>query len=194
MEGTTNMNKFLRYAAAGAAVASFGIASSAQAATTAQASATAIILSSLAVSVDASNNTLSFGTIADGGISADQTIAVSAAGVRGTCPASLTCAGTITAPTFHVTGAKSKAVNISFVNATETLTYVGTAPSGFTSNTMSVGSFVTDATNGGVSNQLLLSATAGAQTDFHVGGTLTVHPDQAPGTYQGTLTVSVAYN
>jgi hypothetical protein len=188
------MSKILRYAAVGAALASFGVASTAQAATTAQASATAIILSSLAVSVDASNNTLSFGTIADAGISADQTIDVSAAGVRGTCPAQLTCAGTITAPTFHVSGAKSKAVNITFVNATEPLAYVGTAPTGFTSNTMSVGNFVTDASNGGVSNQLLLSSTAGALTDFHVGGTLTVHPDQAPGPYQGTLTVSVAYN
>jgi spore coat protein U-like protein len=38
------------------------------------------------------------------------------------------------------------------------------------------------------------SATLGTATDFHVGGTLTVHADQAPGTYQGTLTVSVAYN
>lgn len=187
------MSKFLRYAAVGAAVASFGIASGAQAATTAQANATATILSSLAVSVDASANTLGFGTIADAGISSDQTISVSAAGVRGACPASLTCAGTITVPTFHVSGAKSKLVNISFVNATENLAYVGTAPSGFTANTMSVGSFVTDAT-GGTTNQLLLSATAGAQTDFHVGGTLTVHADQAPGTYQGTLTVAVAYN
>lgn len=188
------MSKFLRYAAVGAAVASFGIASGAQAATTAQANATAIILSSLAVSVDASNNTLSFGTIADGGISANQTIDVSPAGVRGTCPVGLTCAGTITAPTFHVTGAKSKAVNITFVNPTETLAYVGTAPTGFVANTLSVGNFVTDASNGGVPNQLLLSSTAGAVTDFNVGGTLTVQPDQAPGTYQGTLTVSVAYN
>jgi hypothetical protein len=188
------MSKILRYAAVGAALASFGIASSAEAATTAQANATAIILSSLAVSVDASANTLNFGTIADGGISANQTIDVSAAGVRGTCPAGLTCAGTIAVPTFHVTGAKSKAVNITFANATETLAYVGTAPTGFTSNTLTVGTFVTDAVNGGISNQLVLSSTAGAQTDFHVGGTLTVHPDQAPGTYQGTLTVAVAYN
>ena len=180
--------------AAGVAIAGLGLAAPASAATTDSADVQAQILTALSVVAVTGDDVLDFGTIADGGISADQTIAVSAAGVRGTCPASLTCAGTITAPTFHVTGAKSKAVNISFVNATETLTYVGTAPSGFTSNTMSVGSFVTDATNGGVSNQLLLSATAGAQTDFHVGGTLTVHPDQAPGTYQGTLTVSVAYN
>jgi hypothetical protein len=188
------MSKFLRYAAVGAAVASFGIASGAQAATTAQANASAIILSSLSVAVDPSANTLSFGTIADGGITADQTIDVSAAGVRGTCPVGLTCAGTITAPTFHVTGAKSKAVNITFTNASETLSYVGTAPTGFASSSMTVGNFVTDAVNGAVSNQLVTSATLGTATDFHVGGTLTVHPDQAPGTYQGTLTVSVAYN
>jgi spore coat protein U-like protein len=188
------MSKLLRYAAVGAALASFGVASGAQAATTAQANATAIILSSLSVRVDDSANTLSFGTIADSGIAADQTIDVSAGGVRGVCPAGLTCAGTITAPTFWVKGAASKAVNVSFVNASETLNYVGTAPTGFSNNTMSVGSFVTDAVNGAVTNQLVLSATAGTETAFHVGGTLTVHPDQAPGTYQGTLTVSVAYN
>ena len=187
------MSKFLRYAAIGAAVASFGIASGAQAATTASADVKAKILSTLAVSVDSSQDTLDFGTIGDSGpITGDVTLSVSAAGVKGTCPTGLTCAGTATVPLFHVSGANSKAVNITFVNASETLSYVGTAPSGFTNATMSVGSFVTNAVNGTTTNQLLLDST-GVGT-FQVGGTLTVHQDQAPGTYKGTLSVSVAYN
>jgi hypothetical protein len=186
------MSKFVRYTALAAAVASLGIASGAQAATTAQANATAEILSTLAVSVDGSIKTLDFGTIADGGIATDQTISVTAAGTRGACPVGLTCAGTTASPLFHVIGAKDKAVNISFANANETLAYVGTAPTGFTNNTMTVGNFVTDAANNSVTNQLLLSSAGAA--DFRVGGTLTVHPDQAPGVYRGTLTVSVAYN
>ena len=52
---------------------------------------------------------------------------------------------------------------------------------------MTAGSFVTDA----ASNQVTL---AGGTADFSVGGTLTVHPNMAPGVYTGTLTVSVAYN
>ena len=187
------MSKFLRYAAIGAAVASFGIASGAQAATTAQADVTAKILSTLAVSVDPSQNTLDFGTIGDSGpITGDVTLAVSAAGVKGTCPTGLTCGGTATVPLFHVTGANNKAVNINFANASETLAYQGTPPNGFAAKTMTVGSFVTNATNGSTNNQLVLDSTGGGT--FQVGGTLTVHQDQAPGTYKGTVNVSVAYN
>lgn len=186
------MSKLLRYAAVGAAVASFGIASGAQAATTDSADVKAKILSTLTVSVDATQNALDFGSIADGGIASSQTIAVAPDGTRGACPALLTCSGTTAAPLFHVTGANSKAVNITFVNASETLSYQGTPPTGFTNNTLSAGTFVTDAVNGVTNNQLLLSA--GGTGDFHVGGTLTVPVDAAPGTYQGTLTVSVAYN
>jgi hypothetical protein len=186
------MSKLLRYAAVGAAVASFGIASGAQAATTDSANVTAEILTALSVDVDATADTLDFGTIADGGISADQTIAVDTTGTRGVCPANLICGGTTAAPLFHVSGLSGKSVQISFANTTETLSYDttingGPAPVGFTS-AMSVGSFVTDAS----SNAVLLDASGLA--DFNVGGTLTVHPNMAPGVYTGTLTVSVAYN
>lgn len=186
------MSKFLRYAAVGAAVASFGIASGAQAATTDSANATATILTALSVDVDATADTLDFGTLADGGISADATYTVNAAGVAGTCPTNIICGGTTAAPLFHVSGLAGKSVQISFVNTTETLSYDttingGAAPSGF-SSAMSVGSFVTSA----ASNAVLLSS--GGLADFSVGGTLTVHPNMAPGVYTGTLTVSVAYN
>lgn len=185
------MSKFLRYAVVGAAAASFGLASAAQAATTDSANATATILTALSVDVDATADTLDFGTIADGGITADQTIAVSAAGVRGACPANLICGGTVAAPLFHVTGLAGHAVQVTFANATETLSYDtvtngGAAPAGFNS-AMTVGSLVTNKSL----NQLAL--TTGTE-DFSVGGTLTVHPNMAPGVYTGTVTVSVAYN
>ena len=153
---------------------------------------TAEILTALSVDVDATADTLDFGTIADGGITADQTIAVDTAGARGTCPTNLICGGTTAAPLFHVSGLSGKSVQISFVNSTETLSYDtvsngGPAPSGFAS-AMSVGSFNTDATG----NAVLLDASGLA--DFSVGGTLTVHPNMAPGIYTGTVSVSVAYN
>ncbi len=187
------MSKFLRFAAVGAAMASFGIASGAQAATTDSADVKATILTTLTVAVDASEDSLDFGNIADtGNIAASQTIDVATDGTRGACPAGLTCSGTTRAPLFHVTGANSKAVDISFLNSSETLAYQGTPPLGFSNSTLTVSNFVTDAVNGATTDQLLLSA-AGAG-DFHVGGTLTVPVDTAPGTYKGTLTLSVAYN
>lgn len=181
------MSKFLRYAAIGAAVASFGIASGAQAATTDSATATAKILSTLAVAVDSTQDSLDFGSIADGGITGPVTFSVAADGTAGTCPALLTCSGTTKAPKFHVSGTDTKVVNISFVNSTESLNYVGTYPTGFASHQMSVGSFVTDATG----DQVTLTSTG---ADFNVGGTLTVPKDTAPGVYTGTVSVAVAYN
>jgi len=184
------MSKFLRYAAVGAAMASFGIASAAQAGTTDSANATAQILTALAVKVDTTANTLNFGTIADGGLTANQSVTVDTTGtVTAGCAAGskLVCGGTTAAPLFHVTGLASKLVNISFVNTNETLSFVGTAPSGFVS-AMTATNFVTDASANQVN--LGLSGTA----DFKVGGTLVVQPNMAPGVYTGTVSVSVAYN
>lgn len=186
------MSKILRYAAAGVAMASLGIASGAQAATQDSADVTAEILTTLSVDIDATQDTLNFAQIADGGITTNQTITVGSDGVRGVCPANLLCQGTTAAPLFHVTGVGSQTVQVSFVNASETLSYDttangGTAPVGFAS-TMSVGSFVTSEP----SDQVILDGTGAG--DFTVGGTLTVQPNLAPGIYSGTLTVAVAYN
>jgi hypothetical protein len=97
------------------------------------------------------------------------------------------CGGTTAAPLFHVTGLINKLVNISFVNSSETLSFVGTPPSGFVS-AMTATNFLTDAAG----NQVSLGA--GGSADFKVGGTLVVQPNMAPGVYTGTLSVSVAYN
>jgi hypothetical protein len=185
------MSKFLRYAAVGAAVASFGIASGAQAATTDSANATATILTALTVQIDGTADTLDFGTIADGGLTADATVVVSPAGALVSCGTNLVCGTTHAAPLFHVNGVlTTNGVQVSFVNSTETLSYDtnlnGPAAAGL-ATAMSAGSFTTDK----ASNHLTM--TGGAE-DFSVGGTLTVHPNMAPGVYTGTLTVSVAYN
>jgi len=181
------MKSFLRGAAAGVAIAGLGLASAAQAATTDSADVQATVLTALAVKVQAANNVLDFGTIADGGITANANMTVTPAGALVSCPTNLVCGGTTKAPGFDVTGLGGKLVGISFVNSTETLTLVGTPPTGF-AGTMNAGSFTTDAT----SNQVTLSA--GGAASFNVGGTLTVQPSQAPGVYQGSVSVSVAYN
>jgi len=190
------MSKILRIAATGVAMASLGVASAASAATTDSADVTAVILTALSVDVDATADTLNFGTIADGGIAANQTIVVDTTGTRGACPANLICGGTTAAPLFHVTGLAANVVDVSLVNSAETLSYDtvangGAAPVGFNS-TMTVNNFQTDALNGAVTNQLVLDAAGDAS--FSVGGSLVVQPNMAAGVYSGTLTVSVAYN
>ena len=179
------MKAILRTAAAGLAIASFGVASAASAATSDDAQVTATILTALSVDVDPLDNTLNFGTIADGGITADQTITVTPAGTRsGNCPDGLVCGGTYNAPTFTITGLAGQNVQVTFENAAETLSITGYA--GTLDSTMSVGTFTTNLTD----DQVLLFD---GSEQFTVGGTLTVSPGQAPGVYTGTTTVEVAY-
>lgn len=181
------MNAFLRGAAATVAIATFGIATSASAATTASADATAEILTALSVAVSPTDDTLDFGQLADGGITGNVNLVVNANDTRGTCPTAVVCSGAVKSPTFNVSGLASKLVGVSFVNSIETLNYVGTAPTGFVS-TLNVGTFTTNKTG----NQLTLDTSGNGA--FSVGGTLTMQPNQAPGVYAGTVSVNVAYN
>jgi hypothetical protein len=184
------MKAILRTAAAGLAIATFGVASSASAATNDDAQVTAEILTALSVDVVAGDDTLDFGTIADGGIVGATNVVVSSAGVRGACPALLQCGGTTDAPTFRITGLSGLPVDISVRNATESLNLpVGTVvPAGFAA-AMTVSAFTLSDANA----QITLDGTA-ANDSFSVGGTLSVNPNQYPGVYSGTLTVDVAYN
>jgi hypothetical protein len=172
------MSKLLRYVAVGAAVASLGLASGAQAATSAQANASATILTSLAVAVDAADNTLNFGSIAPGASAVSVVVAPSGAL---TCPIGVVCSGTVNAPTFNITGAPNATVQVTFANASETLTDAS-------SDTMTASSFLTNLT----SDQATLAADGTAA--FNVGGSLAVAASQPAGSYTGTLTVNVAYN
>jgi len=182
------MKAILRTAAAGVAIASFGIASAASAATNDDAQVTAEILTALSVDVVPGDDTLDFGTIADGGIVGATSVVVGSNGVRGACPALLQCGGTTDAPSFLITGLSGLPVDISVRNATESLNLpVGTVvPAGFAA-AMTVSSFTLS------TNQITLNGTAANDT-FTVGGTLSVNPNQYPGIYSGTLTVDVAYN
>jgi hypothetical protein len=176
------MKSVLRYTAAGVALATFGFASAAQAAT-ANADATAEILSTLQVTVVPTDRTLDFGDIADNGLVGTSTVTVSELGVR-TCGANLTCSGTVEAPTFNVVGLVGSQVAVTFPSATAPLTYAGVVPSGMTGS-MTVGTFTTSAAT--------LNLVAG-NNPFTIGGTLTVNPLQAPGVYTGTVAVEVQYN
>ena len=178
------MKSILRTAAAGLALASFGVASSASAATD-TADVTAEILSTLTVTADAADDTLDFGQIADAGLVGSSTVIVDPAGVRN-CGANLTCTGTADAPTFNITGLTGAHVEVSFPSATVALTYAGVLPTGM-SGTMNVSDFTTSL----ASNQTVLAA---GLNPFTIGGTLTVNPLQAPGVYTGAVTVEVLYN
>lgn len=168
------MKSVLRYTAAGLALATVGIASNASAAT-ATAQADAVILQSLTVTLDGTEDALDFGTIALNGTTGG-TVVLTPANVR-TCAAALTCVGTTETPNFDIQGSANRPVSISFATPTISLTGPGTPMTvALTSSAASV----------------TLGAT-GAGT-FNVGGTLTVGNNQAAGAYTGTVNVVVIYS
>jgi hypothetical protein len=171
------MSKILRFAAAGAAMGTLAIASTAQAATSDTADVTAEILTALSVTVDPTDNTLNFGQIAPGASAANVVVAPDGSV---TCPTSVICSGATDAPTFDVLGSANALVYITFTNASETLSN-GT-------DSMTVSDFTTDQT----SDQITLDGSGNGS--FTVGGTLAVAASQAAGVYTGTLEVNVAYN
>jgi hypothetical protein len=161
------MKKFVKFVAAAAALTA-GV-SSAQAANTASASATAVIIAPVSV---AKNTDLDFGSIA-ANLTASGDVTIDAAGARN-CGVGLACSGSTTAAGFTITGVTGQNVSIGLTDSTIQLT------SG--ANTMDV--------------QLVPSVSSMALdgTDtFAVGGTLTVGAAQAAGNYTGTFQVEVNY-
>jgi hypothetical protein len=173
------MSKFLRYAAVGAAVATLGLASGAQAATQDNAQVSATILTSLSVAVRTGDDTLDFASISPG--AAAGVVTVAAADGSRTCDPAVICTGTTNAPTFDITGAPGATVYIRFDNTSVTLQDAA-------SDTMTADSFVTDQ----ASDTTTLDASG--QKAFAVGGSLHVAAGQAAGSYTGQLGVNVAYN
>ncbi|HEY6817024.1 MAG TPA: DUF4402 domain-containing protein [Croceibacterium sp.] len=178
------MKTVLRYTAAGVALATFGFASQASAAT-GSAQVRAEILSTLQVAAVTGDTTLDFGQIADSGLTASSTVTVAPTGAL-TCGTNLTCSGTANAPTFDITGLAGSSVAISFPSSTATLNYAGVIPTGMTGQ-MTVSALTTSSTG------MTLAAGAGVNT-FTIGGTLTVNQLQAPGVYTGAVSVQVLYN
>jgi hypothetical protein len=166
-------NKFRIGAAGVILVSALGMAGTANAATTASATAQANILAALDIQSDGSK--LDFGTIAYNGAG---TVTVDSAGTR-TCSAQLVCSGTTSAAGFNVTGGadqnvgvtlSSNSINIS--NGTDTMLV-----NQFTSN---LASWVGNLGGGGAFS-------------FAVGGKLHVAGTESSGLYTGTFSVSVAY-
>lgn len=174
------MSKFIRIAAAGVAMASLGVASTANAATTATANAEAEILTALSVTVDAADDTLDFGQIAPGASPVSIVIDPTSEAISGGCPTAVICAGTPNAPTFNIVGNPGSLVYLTVPSATVQLSN-GT-------DTMDVTAFTTNRAG----DQVTLSG--GGLGDFRVGGSLAVAASQPAGTYTGTFDVSVSYN
>lgn len=173
------MKSILRTAAAGVALATFGIASGASAQTTASATADAEILAALSIVVDGTANSLDFGTVAIGNIGGPASLVVAPDGTRTGCTTQVICGGTAAAPLFHIDGLPAEVVDI---------TLPATVPLNSGGNSMQVGTFVTSL--GGTQATL----DAAGEESFSLGGTLTIAANQSPGVYTGTINVSVAYN
>src|SRR5687767_6442073 len=115
LEGVYIMS-MLRNAAAGVALATFGFASAASAAATDSADVQSEILTALSVTVNPTDDTLDFGTIADGGITGNVSLTVGTDGVLVACPANVICGGTTDAPEFLIEGLANEVVDVSFTN------------------------------------------------------------------------------
>ncbi len=181
------MKSVLRYTAVGLALASFGFASSASAAT-ANAQVAAEVLTTLQLRAVTTDNVLNFGTVTDAGLTGDSTVVVSPAGAV-SCGANLTCGGTANAPTFEISGFTGSTVVVSFPSATVPLARAGADLAGL-DNDMNVSAFTTSLAG----NQRTLVAGGFTANPFTIGGTLTVSQLQAPGVYTGAVTVEVQYN
>lgn len=166
------MRNSIRLAAVSAALAaavSFG--GVAQAATTATATASAQILSTLTV---ANTRGLNFGQVAANGAG---TLAIAGDGTVA-CSAALVCTGTRQTAAFDVTGTAGTAVTAAVTTASITL-------SDGAGHNMTLDNFDVYFPNGS-------TLTAGA-TSFNVGGTLNVNAAQVAGVYNGSFNVSVEY-
>lgn len=168
----------------------FGLVASAtgamaQSSATATGNATATVIRpiTLASSVD-----LAFGSVVPSG--AAGTLALTAASpavptaVGVTQPG--TQAGAVTAAVFDVGGEGSFTYSITLPAAPATITGPAAA-------TMTVDTFTKSAVAGVLGTLSGAAGAAGAQS-FYVGGTLHVGANQAPGSYSGTFSVTVAYN
>jgi hypothetical protein len=165
------------------ALGAIGAGSNALAVTNnATATATATVVTPVLVTSSAN---LSFGKFSAG---TGGTVTVDTAGAR-TNSGALLAGGTATAAKFDITGDNSAAYNIDSVTGTSTTLSNG---SGGTMALALVGDF-TGA--GGAGSAIPGSGTlsgTGTQSLF-VGGTLTVGAAQAPGSYTGTIAITVAY-
>lgn len=168
------MRKSIRLAAVGAVLAAASFASAAQAADTATATASAEVLSTIAVAKDLD---MSFGQVA---VNGDGTFVLGADGTY-SCTAALICAGTRQAAAFTITGTADVGVTASVNQTSIDLVHATDNTKTFTLDT-----FTVDFPAG---NTLV-----GGSTSFNVGGTLNVVAANAlAGVYSGSFDVTVEY-
>jgi hypothetical protein len=161
----------------------------AQSSATATGTATANVIRPITL---AASRTLAFGNVVPGATVGTLVIAGDSAGAQSrtggvTQPGSQK--GTVTSAQFDVAGEGSFTYTITIPTAAVTI-----GDGGLTPDTMTVDTWTSDiATTAGAGLLSGTAGTAGAQT-FYVGGTLNVGVNQAPGSYTGTFSVTVAYN
>ena len=170
------MTKFIRLAAAAAAIGAVVNATPALASTGATTPATAKAQIVKPLSLTAKTN-LDFGTVLLSSVAVGPTynVTLSSAGAL-TCTAGLSCSTTAIPATFNVTGSKQQLVHIytvasNFTNGTTTLQVTPSAAA-----TISL-------TNSGAPG-----------TDFNVGATFSIDSNTSEGLYTGNLNVTVDYN
>lgn len=151
-------------------------------ASTSSTSATATIVAPVSLGLV---RDLDFGTIIPGAIQG--TVSVNpATGVR-TPAGGVTLVNSIYgAALFNITGTRDRAYTIKFPNKSITIKNAS-------NKTMTVNLFTSDlpGSGNGIYNG---TYDASGKALFHVGGTLTVAANQAPGAYTGTFNVEVNYN
>ena len=173
----------LRYGAAGAVfAAALGMASTAQAADNADATATAEILSSLTLDV-AAGTSLDFGQMVlpntNGG-----TVTLAADGTLDCSDPDIVCSGTTGVPTFNISaGTPGKAVT---VNLPASSSILALGAGGTPQTEIVLDSFTTSAAT--------LNLDGSGAGSFTVGGTITLDGDETPGVFNGTFNVSVEYS
>ncbi|WP_290644472.1 DUF4402 domain-containing protein [Aquabacterium sp.] len=177
-----SFKKYARHLAVASSLATMGVSAFAAQTSTASASASATIVSPIAI---AKTSDLVFGKLAVGAvggnvaISTADVVSISGAGTTVTQPPGST--GNPASAVFGVTGEAG-------------FTYAITLPTDG-AVTISDGASHTMAVNAFVSNPGTTGTLSGAGTDtLKVGATLVVGNNQVPGTYTGSFNVTVSYN
>ncbi len=184
------MTQFVRKAAL--VTAAFSVCAGAIAADNATATATAEVLTPIAVTKAAD---LVFGNVVPG--NGDITLSTTGVRTKTGSTAFSTSGAAAAAGRFDVTGTGNNTFSIDYTGSTATLT----SGSGTTTTTMDI-DWITESVAGAGAASGKTDATTDATTGtlssgaarIYAGGKLTVGASQAAGTYTGSLKVTVAYN
>ncbi|WFL78666.1 DUF4402 domain-containing protein [Altererythrobacter arenosus] len=206
------MTKFLRFGAAGVAVAAaLATAPAFAQSNQASADARAEILSALTLEV-ATGTTLDFGAVVIQNTASAATLVMGDDGVLDCSDANLVCSGTTDVPVFDISGGTAnKTVTISF-DSTSVNLYLGGTPSVDPTEYLVLDTFTSDATLNPAQNNVPVLDPYGVQTgtvnipayysttldgsgagSFTIGGSLHFDGNEVAGVYSGSVPVTVDY-